>query len=109
MAGFDWRPRAMNPVSWHACDERYSRRGTPAELAEHIGRGVSWYRKHPGKNGVELVLIYAWNEFDEGGWLVPALPPPATGTVLASLPHASPQDLDDALGAAERAFRTWRH
>jgi len=22
------------------------------------------------------VLIYAWNEFDEGGWLVPALPPP---------------------------------
>ena len=76
MAGFDWRPRVMNPVSWHACDARYSRRGTPAELAEHIGRGVTWYRKHPGKNGTELVLIYAWNEFDEGGWLVPALPPP---------------------------------
>ncbi len=76
MAGFDWRPRAMNPVSWHVCDERYSRRGTPAEVAEHIGRGVSWYRNHPGKSGTELVLIYAWNEFDEGGWLVPALPPP---------------------------------
>jgi len=22
------------------------------------------------------VLIYAWNELDEGGWLMPALPPP---------------------------------
>ena len=76
MAGFDWRPRAMSPVSWHACDERYSRRGTPDELAAHIGRGVAWYRRHPGKNGTELVLIYAWNELDEGGWLMPALPPP---------------------------------
>jgi hypothetical protein len=37
---------------------------------------VAWYKKHPGKKGTELVLIYAWNEFDEGGWLVPALPPP---------------------------------
>ena len=41
-----------------------------------IGRGVSWFKNHPAKNGAELVLIYAWNEFDEGGWLVPALPPP---------------------------------
>jgi hypothetical protein len=69
MAGFDWRPRVMNPVSWHVCDERYSKRGTPDELASHIGRGVAWYRKHPGKNGTELVLIYAWNELDEAaGW-----------------------------------------
>jgi len=76
MAGFDWRPRVLNPVSWQACGDWYYKSGTPEELAAHIGRGVSWYRKHPGKNGAELVLIYAWNEFDEGGWLVPALPPP---------------------------------
>lgn len=76
MAGFDYRPRVLNPVSWHVCDDRYCKRGTPDELAAHIGRGVSWFKKHPGKNGTELVLIYAWNELDEGGWLVPALPPP---------------------------------
>ncbi len=76
MAGFDYRPRVLNPVSWHVCDNRYCKRGTPEELAAHVGRGVSWFKKHPGKNGTELVLIYAWNEFDEGGWLVPALPPP---------------------------------
>ncbi len=28
------------------------------------------------KDGNELVLICAWNELDEGGWLVPVLPPP---------------------------------
>ena len=82
MTGWDHRPRVLNPVSWESyqlqkdADQYYYKRGTPDELAAHIGRGVSWYRKHPGKNGTELVLIYAWNEFDEGGWLVPALPPP---------------------------------
>ncbi len=33
---------------------------------------------------------------------------PATGQPLAPLPLASIQDLDDALEAAERGFRTWR-
>jgi succinate-semialdehyde dehydrogenase/glutarate-semialdehyde dehydrogenase len=32
---------------------------------------------------------------------------PATGEVLAHLPHASREDLDAALAAAQRAFRTW--
>lgn len=81
MTGWDRRPRVRNPVSWESfhlqkdADQYYYKRGTPEELAAHIGRGVSWYKKHPGRNGTELALIYAWNEFDEGGWLVPALPP----------------------------------
>ena len=33
---------------------------------------------------------------------------PATGEVLAELPHASARDLDDAIDAAAAAFRTWR-
>lgn len=80
--GWDRRTRVMNPVSWESshlqqdAEQYYYKRGTPEELAAHVGRGVSWFKKHPGKNGTELVLIYAWNEFDEGGWLVPALPPP---------------------------------
>ena len=82
MTGWDHRPRVLNPVSWESyqlqkdADQYYYKSGTPDELAAHIGRGVSWFKKHPGKNGTELVLIYAWNEIDEGGWLVPALPPP---------------------------------
>jgi len=33
---------------------------------------------------------------------------PATEKPLATLPHASPADLDRALAAAEKGFRTWR-
>jgi succinate-semialdehyde dehydrogenase / glutarate-semialdehyde dehydrogenase len=33
---------------------------------------------------------------------------PATGQAFARLPHASRADLDRALAAAERAFKTWR-
>lgn len=33
---------------------------------------------------------------------------PATGAQLATVPHASTADLDEALGAAERAFRSWK-
>lgn len=33
---------------------------------------------------------------------------PATGKVLAHLPHASKKDLDTALAAADKAFKTWR-
>ena len=82
MTGWDHRTRVMNPVSWESFQEKpdaisyYYKSGTPEEIAAHIGRGVSWFKKHPGRNGTELVLIYAWNELDEGGWLLPALPPP---------------------------------
>ena len=34
---------------------------------------------------------------------------PATGSVLAELPHAKTADLEDALTAAERSFKSWRH
>lgn len=33
---------------------------------------------------------------------------PADGSVLATLPHAGRDDLDDALAAAEKGFRVWR-
>ena len=33
---------------------------------------------------------------------------PATGQVLARLAHAAPQDLDQALAAADKGFKTWR-
>jgi len=33
---------------------------------------------------------------------------PATGKVLAKLPHASKADLDNALAAAEKGFKLWR-
>lgn len=33
---------------------------------------------------------------------------PANGQLIGQLPHATPQDLDAAISAADRAFQTWR-
>ncbi|MDO5582304.1 MAG: hypothetical protein Q4G69_14355 [Planctomycetia bacterium] len=81
-AGWDRRPRSLNPVSWGKSHkkgefiEQYYQSGTPDEIAAHIGRNVEMLRRHPNKSGVNLALIYAWNECDEGGWLIPTLDPP---------------------------------
>jgi hypothetical protein len=78
VAGWDRRPRVEHPVPW--------------ELGQKPGVGVGYYFGMP--TGDELaslleqalrfvadqdhespsVLIYAWNENDEGGWLVPTMP-----------------------------------
>ena len=34
---------------------------------------------------------------------------PATGEAFAKLPHATTEDLDNALSAAQKAFESWRH
>lgn len=79
--GWDHRPRLMNHVSWeHWYDketmDNFVKAGSPSELAAHIGRNLDWLKKNPNSDGVNLMLIYAWNECDEGGWLIPSLPEP---------------------------------
>lgn len=80
MAGWDRRPRIENPVPW----ERRERDETidtalhytapqPAELAALLHDAIQWNTSHPQANPAGAVLIYAWNEFDEGGWLAPTL------------------------------------
>jgi len=32
---------------------------------------LSWIRKNPDITPAKAVIIYAWNENDEGGWLTP--------------------------------------
>jgi hypothetical protein len=34
---------------------------------------LDWVAAHRGLAEASAVLIYAWNEFDEGGWLAPGL------------------------------------
>lgn len=78
MAGWDRRPRVANPVPWEAWQrrgaglDRYYREGTPEEIAAHVARCRGWAARNPSSAG--FGLVYAWNENDEGGWLVPTLP-----------------------------------
>ncbi len=53
--------------------------------------------------------LYIDGEFIQGGGRpTQDILNPATGQVIAQLPHATPQDLDRALAAAARAFESWK-
>lgn len=77
MAGWDRRPRVEHPVPW----EPYQKPGVgldkfyaapePRELAAHIREAMDWADARPGQCPARTVIVYAWNEHDEGGWLCP--------------------------------------
>ncbi|MEZ5776692.1 MAG: aldehyde dehydrogenase family protein, partial [Hyphomicrobiaceae bacterium] len=57
----------------------------------------------------EKLELYIDGQFCQGstGRTQP-VPNPATGAVLADVPHASKEDLDRALAAADKGFKAWR-
>ena len=55
---------------------------------------------------VQMFVGGAWTDGTSGRGI--PVDDPATGQVVGTVPVASDRDLDDALAAAERGFRTWR-
>jgi hypothetical protein len=80
MAGWDRRPRVQNPVPWEKAQragiglEYYFTAPEAKQLAAHLQQALSWIKQQPMERQAPAVLIYAWNENDEGGWLVPTAP-----------------------------------
>lgn len=80
MAGWDRRPRIEAPVPWEPWQrpgegiERHYAAPTPAELAAHVARAADRAAAERRPGAPRAALVYAWNENDEGGWLVPTLP-----------------------------------
>lgn len=74
--GWNKEPRKDNPVSWEK-DAAYHRQevftslAAPEEIALHLGRAVDFVRKNHEVCPAAAVILYAWNENDEGGWIVP--------------------------------------
>jgi succinate-semialdehyde dehydrogenase/glutarate-semialdehyde dehydrogenase len=59
--------------------------------------------------GYEDLCLYIDGEFVKGGGRREQdVVDPATGQVIAKLPHATREDLDRALAAAQRAFESWK-
>ncbi len=79
MSGWDRRPRVEHPVFWETWQKpnvdlgKFYAPPTPAELSSHLRAAVTWVGAHAAAAPAKAVLIYAWNENDEGGWLVPTL------------------------------------
>lgn len=75
-AGWDNRPRYETPTPWTTGSTNYTLPPTPAEFANHLAEALDWTGRHRSSVvPANTVLIYAWNENDEGGWLVPTLNP----------------------------------
>ena len=45
----------------------------PDELAAHLRDAIEWTKANRDINPANVIIIYAWNEHDEGGWLQPTL------------------------------------
>lgn len=74
--GWDKNPRKDNPVSWEKGSDYHRQtvfpsKAEPVEIAKHLQNAMTFVRKHSDLCETKAVIIYAWNEYDEGGWLAP--------------------------------------
>ena len=86
-AGWDTRPRNERPPPWVTWVTATPDKTPPAqqkplidsvtattdELAAHIREALDWTKANRDINPSNAVIIYGWNENDEGGWLLPTL------------------------------------
>lgn len=113
-AGWDTRPRNERPPFWMKNEIKAEPdptppaqqkplidgvTATPDELAAHVCEAVQWAATHRDLNPANAIIIYAWNEHDEGGWLQPTRG--ADGKADDSRIHA--------LGKALRALQPLRN
>lgn len=75
MAGWDPSPRVTTPSALFAGEsippQDVVTDVTPAAIAAHVQQGLAWMAAHPDVTPAGIGLLYAWNEFDEGGWIAP--------------------------------------
>jgi hypothetical protein len=73
-AGWDPRPRYESEHAHIYGEVRdWAEQPSPKELADHLQAALEWVEEHPESCPARTVMIYAWNETDEGSWLVPTL------------------------------------
>lgn len=70
--GWDPRPRILHPVPWYGYpDKSYAPRPTEKELTDYARKTKEWINANASFTETGHVLVFAWNEFEEGGWLCP--------------------------------------
>lgn len=71
--GWDPRPRYENPPPWGIGGHTAVSVGTPEEIAANLKTAKDWVKANLGAAESQVIIMYAWNEFAEGGWLTPML------------------------------------
>ena len=96
--GWDPRPRVDTPTPWATGsypNNKHFITPTTTEAAEHLREAMDWVARQAEAAVAQAVVIYAWNENDEGGWIVPTLNPDGSTN-------------DDRVQALGRAVRQWQ-
>jgi len=75
-AGWEKNPRKDTPVSWELAHNYHRQKifpsiPEPQEIAAHLERAIKFVQAHPKICPANIIIIYAWNEYDEGGWIAP--------------------------------------
>ena len=74
--GFNIVPRVKIRVSWCGIyGGKYVQTGTPDQLAKQLEHALDYTKKYNEDfdSAPNTLLIYAWDEFDEGGYMQPTL------------------------------------
>jgi len=74
--GWSAIPRYYNPVSWTTAGiNSHVEYATDSEITTAVDYAFDFLNTNKYKNATKLntMLIYAWNEHDEGGWICPTL------------------------------------
>lgn len=71
--GWDARPRITHP-KWGSIylEGPWYAQPTPDEITNHLVSGSIWLNRNKD-SCAKILLCYAWNEFDEGGYIAPTL------------------------------------
>ncbi len=74
--GWNSRPRmeSKNPWMKYYSDSTNCQDATPEDIKQFLISGIEWVQSNRSKVGANTVLVYAWNEHDEGyGAICPTL------------------------------------
>ncbi len=71
--GWDFRPEADPSIPYRNPEADWIAQATPQQIAAHLESAVTWVKTNPEICVANAILIYAWNELNEGGWLLPTL------------------------------------
>lgn len=117
--GMDTRARIQTGASWISGDpnaendtdkpymNRYALSGTAEEIAAYAGTVLEWTAENEDVTETNLVLTYAWNEHDEGGWLCPTLKVDDDGNVIYD-ESGNPEINTERLAELEKVIDTYR-
>lgn len=76
MTGWNPTPRAITPNAYFGAEangslQTYYQDGTASAIAAHVAAMKAWLKVNRAAAPMQSGLVYAWNEFSEGGWLCP--------------------------------------